>query len=653
MTEPQRRPGSRRFDLVMVALLALLVVGGHVLVWADDPQRGLVSGNQLFSIWALPLYLGFLPAAYLLFVWWSARRRAHGGGVPLGYRAALMGAAIFLLALAAEFAWRAVAGRPPQGPEGVLAPSRLALFVGAALMVSGPLLSIRNRLAAAALPRRVASVDSAAFAVALGLLLSLTTLLTGFVHPFVVLAAAPIDVPVAQTPTDLYLVPLDGSGSRRLTVTPDDWEAHPDVSADGTLAYARGPLESIRVFIGAPGQAVRIDARETHQDGPVFEPGGSRIAFWAELEAAAPTPTPTGPGPAPGPSEQPQPIDLTGLAIWIHDQADGTSKPLHQVGGEGVESWSPDGSTLCGWTVAGGSFDIATWDAATGASGAVTTEPSQEWGCNWAPDGARLAFHSDRSGNWELYSAKPDGTDVRQLTDDEGIDQWPRWSPNGTQLAWMSSRDGDLDIFVADADGANPRNITNDPALEDGFYGLAWLPDGSGLIAASAGRPYTAPVPTETVPLGVGALTLNALIVVGVLLFALRLVGRMVGVGTIAGLIGGLLAALVGAELFFFTATLAAGICADLVMWRSPVAGRRTAATLAGVAAFVLVTSYFVVLGATRGIGWGLDLVLGSIALASVLAMGLGMVVGWSDRPEGESEVESEGESAESGATIS
>ena len=647
MSEPQRRPGSRTFDFVMVALLVLLVVGGHVLVWADDPQRDLVSGNQLFSIWALPLYLGFLPAAYLLLVWWSARRRAHGGGVPLGYRAALIGAAIFLLALSAEFAWRAVAGRPPQGPEGVLSPSRLALFVGAALMVSGPLLSIRNRLATAGLPRRVASADSSAFAVTLGLLLSLTTLLTGFVHPFVVLAAAPIDVPVAQTPTDLYLVPLDGSGSRRLTVTPDDWEAHPDVSADGTLAYARGPLESFRVFIGPPDarQPVRLDARDTHQDGPVFEPGGSRITFWAELSAPAPTPTPSGPGPAPGPSGQPQPIDLTGLAIWIHDQADGSSEPLHQVGGEGVESWSRDGTTLCGWTVAGGSFDIATWDVATGASGAVTTEPSQEWGCSWAPDGARVAFHSDRSGNWELYSAKPDGTDVRQLTDDDGIDQWPRWSPNGTQLAWMSSRDGDLDIFVADADGANPRNITNDPALEDGFYGLTWIPDGSGLVAASAGRPYTTPAPTETVPLGVGALTLNALIVVGVLLFALRLVGRMVGVGTIAGLIGGLLAALVGAEPLFFVATLCAGIGADLVMWRSPNAGRRTAVTLAGVAASVLVTSYFVVLGATRGIGWGLDLVLGSIALASVLAMGLALVVGWSDR--------SEGESAESGATIS
>ena len=129
---------------------------------------------------------------------------------------------------------------------------------------------------------------------------------------------------------------------------------------------------------------------------------------------------PATPGPGPGSTVEPAPVNLLGLAIWIYDVADGTSRPLHQVGGEGAEAWSPDGSTLCGWTIAGGSFDIATWDVTTGTARAVTTEASQEWGCSWKPDGTRIAFHSDRSGNWDIYSARPDGTDVQQLTDDGG-----------------------------------------------------------------------------------------------------------------------------------------------------------------------------------------------------------------------------------------
>jgi hypothetical protein len=202
----------------------------------------------------------------------------------------------------------------------------------------------------------------------------------------------------------------------------------------------------------------------------------------------------------------------------------------------------------------------------------------------------------------------------------------------------MSSRDGNLDIFVGNADGTDPRNLTQDPALEDGYYGIAWEPGGTSLIAASAGRSYAAPSPEETQPLGVGAIVLNALIVVGVLLLGLRLVGPMVGLGTIVGLINGLLAALVGGEPLFFFSVLAAGITADVVFLRGAPSTRRLALNMAGVTAFVLVLGYFLLL--FEGVSWGLDLVLGSIILSTVMALGLALIPAW-DRSD------------ESGVTVS
>jgi hypothetical protein len=301
----------------------------------------------------------------------------------------------------------------------------------------------------------------------------------------------------------------------------------------------------------------------------------------------------------------------------------------------GGEAWSHDGRTLCGWSIDNGSFDIATWDAATGNGiRLLTQDPGQEWGCDFAADDATVYFHSDRDGDWEIYSKSltvPTADAPQQLTDDPGIDQWPHLSPDGSTLAFMSSRGGNLDIWLANPDGTQPRNLTNDPALEDGFYGFAWLPDGSGIVAASAGRSYAAPSPAVTQPLGVGAIVLNALIVVGVLLFGLRLVAPMVGLGTIVGLINGLLAALVGGEPLFFISVLAAGMAADLVFLRRATTTRRLALNMAGATAFVLVLSYFLLL--TNGVSWGLDLVLGSVILSTVLAMGLALIPAW-DRPD-------------------
>src|SRR5687767_10005611 len=132
---------GRRFDAFMLGLCAIVVVGGHILVWADN--NGFIAGNLLFSVWALPLYVGAGLSAYVLLLW-RVGRRASGPdeerpGLPVAYELAFIGAILFFVAIVAELAWRAIGAGLPSGPEGVLSPSRIALFVATLLLLSGPL----------------------------------------------------------------------------------------------------------------------------------------------------------------------------------------------------------------------------------------------------------------------------------------------------------------------------------------------------------------------------------------------------------------------------------------------------------------------------------------------------------------------------------
>ncbi len=628
-----RRLSAGAFDTLIVCLTGVLVLGGYTLVWADN--NGLITGNQLFSVWSVPLYAGFLIAAYLLFVWWGPRRGASSSRIS-AYRYSVLGAALFLVGLLIEFVLRATGGRPPSGPEGVLVPSRVLLFAATLLILTGPILSIVERRGAAGEPDEGNATKGSGWrngiptlALALGLALAVLTLLTETIHPIVVLAGASDPTgSQTQTPTDLYLVPVDASGSRRLTTSPDLWEVHPDVSPDGTtIAYGAGPLGDLRIYTLAlaGGQAARVTAGDQNEDGPIWSPDGKVLSYWSPLAVQqAPTETPVRPGPAPAPSAnvRSEPVSRSGLAVWFVPV--GRPQSAHawnEIGGEGIEAWSPSGDQYCGWALENGSFDVVTWDATTGARVPVTSGSGDAWGCTWSPDGQRLAWHSDEGGNFNIYTGAADGSDIRQLTTDTEVNQLPRWSPDGTRIAWISTSSGDFDIWVANADGSAARNVTNDPALDDGFYGISWLPDGSGIIAASAGRIVPTQISSESVPLGVGSIALEVILLVGTLLLTLRLAPDVAGIATAVSAVDALLLILVTSEPLLCLAVVAAGVAADvaagLLRARSSTFSARTWTGV--VSAVVFVAVYFVLLELVRGLGWDPELVIGIVLLAGLL----------------------------------
>jgi WD40 repeat protein len=106
-------------------------------------------------------------------------------------------------------------------------------------------------------------------------------------------------------------------------------------------------------------------------------------------------------------------------------------------------------------------------------TGPVDTAPA------WSPDGARIAFARWIGDAPDIFVVNADGTHLVRLTDNPGQDFGPSWSPDGALIAFLSERDGTLSVYVMDADGANQRPF---PGLPEGVSSLDWSPSGDRIV---------------------------------------------------------------------------------------------------------------------------------------------------------------------------
>jgi len=111
-----------------------------------------------------------------------------------------------------------------------------------------------------------------------------------------------------------------------------------------------------------------------------------------------------------------------------------------------------------------------------------------------APDGKSFAFVSSQSGNRDIYVQRVDGrTAVNVTSDSPEDDSEPAFSPDGSKIAFRSERDGG-GIFVMSITGESPRRLT------DFGHNPSWAPDGTRLVAATAGMelmPQSRPTMSE------------------------------------------------------------------------------------------------------------------------------------------------------------
>ena len=156
--------------------------------------------------------------------------------------------------------------------------------------------------------------------------------------------------------------------------------------------------------------------------------------------------------------------------------------------------WSPDATSLVYFSRAGlNQAQGAIWSIpALGGSPRRVIDSTAD--ADVSRTGRLVCFRlADR--DVQLVTAALDGSDVRVvLRASAGYHLHPRWSADAR---WIAFQEGDglrFDIFVVPASGGEPRKLTNE---RDIIQGLAWLPDGSGLVYGSSRGstvPYLPPI---------------------------------------------------------------------------------------------------------------------------------------------------------------
>lgn len=145
--------------------------------------------------------------------------------------------------------------------------------------------------------------------------------------------------------------------------------------------------------------------------------------------------------------------------------------------------WSPDGTSLLYFSPAApGDAQGAIWSIpALGGSPRrlITSIGDADVGAN-----GRLACFRLVQGGIQLVTASLDGTDVRLVARSApGYHRHPRWSPDGQWIAFQRGDGLRFDIFVTSPKTGETRQLTHDRNI---INGLAWLPDGTGLVYGSS-----------------------------------------------------------------------------------------------------------------------------------------------------------------------
>jgi Tol biopolymer transport system component len=642
-----------RFAWLAVGFAAWIVGAFFFLLWGFFNAQ---VPDLLRSIYAVPFYLGILVLSGVsaaLAIRASRQGRSWRRPFPAGYGVLGAGSIALLVGLVADAGWRGGVG-DPQGIAGLLAPTRLLLVVGLALVAVGPLRSaLRSR--GVAVPRWPAVLSAS-------LLLAVLWLPGGFapvIHPWMEHARALANA-------EIWLMDSDGAHQTRLIEAHDDVMAWNAVwSPDGKqLAYTRMVFGD-RPPVDVPDQAdvwiASADGSDAHplverpdwQWLPHWSPDGAWVAYTDEPEAgpwADAGPAGLGGGGILGTGfgfGSSNPV-RTHADIW-RVRSDGSGQPerlTDDPGDDRAATFSPDGTKLAFDSTRAEGTDIWMMGADGSDPRQLTFDHGYTWGATWSPDGSRIAYNAwrpDNQGifNQSIYLIDPDGSDDTRLTFGEGQDSGPSWSPDGQRIAFHRQL-GDADggeIWSINVDGSDELQLSRDPGAGDELTsgGGAWSPDGRIAFLRGENPPASAH-PLAREDLATAAMLITAVLVAFI---AALLANTNPPFGAFAVLIGGPTALFSTAaydpnfradadQLRFLPAAIMGGLLVDILVRFSPDRWRIVVAAAGSAAAFVVGVE--VTIAVTFGLGWSASLLTGVALTVAAAGWGIAEVL---RRPRG------------------
>jgi Tol biopolymer transport system component len=634
--------GGRVFAWLCLASAAWIF--GTSFFWFRAWEQGLTS-DFIISPYHVPFYLGILTlVALTLGLVVRARRagRSLRQAFPDGYGTLGVAALILLAWPIVDVGWREGIGFRDDSFEQIVAPSRLLLIAGIALIAVTPLrAALRSGIGAA-------GVWPVAFSAALTF--TVVSVYGDFALPGNLRLEAPMTGP--ENDSEIWVMSGDGTRQTRLIEAMDGLAAGDAVwSPDGRqIAFTRfkrperdGQADDVDIWVAdADGSNQRPLVTGTGwQWLPHWSPDGAWLVYTVDPPGgpgggAGLTAPPFAPGQGPAAGEQARvapPVD-----VW-RVRADGTGAP-EQLTSEPSDDragvYSPDGRYMLFDSTrdTGGPSIYVT--AADGSELIRATAIGDDWGGTWSPDGTRIAFNSWRPeyGGEELYIVGwPALGEPFRLTSTKEAEWAPSWSPDGSRIAFLTRRNGPEDIWSMAADGSDWRNLTRTPAEHEGLMpgGGAWGPDGRILFSRANDVPVWASGPVRE-DLAVAGALLLAIVLAVLVLAAFRVggapfgsVGLTLGLSTLVPVIG-------NGEWRLVPAAVVLGLLVDVLARLAP--ARRKAPIIGAGAAAAMILAPGLTVMATSALAWSPTLLIGVTLAAAAMGWALSGVVGGPASPE-------------------
>ena len=183
-------------------------------------------------------------------------------------------------------------------------------------------------------------------------------------------------------------------------------------------------------------------------------------------------------------------------SVWIRQMATGSAvqviPPSAATYNNGAVAFSPDGNYLyCVVHPSGGKNVLEKVPSVGGTPQTILSDIDSP--ISFSPNGAEIAFVRNSAGASSLMIANADGSNARALAavhtpasfdDDSAGGAGPAWSPDGKHIVTGFLPSNFFSAAVVESvDAANGTQQRLGNAEWNSLYPMAWLPDGSGLIA--------------------------------------------------------------------------------------------------------------------------------------------------------------------------